>query len=61
MFLHDEKADTGQAEMDGSADRYRNIDLLVAKQRNGPRGKIRLVFTTATTRFDPAHQDEGYY
>jgi replicative DNA helicase len=61
MFLHDEKADTGQAEMDGSTDRYRNIDLLVAKQRNGPRGKIRLVFTTATTRFDPAHQDEGYY
>ncbi len=61
MFLHDERADTGQTDSDGTSDRYRNIDLLVAKQRNGPRGKVRLVFTTATTRFDPAHQDEGYY
>ncbi len=61
MFLHDERADTGQADTDGSADRYRNVDLLVAKQRNGPRGRVRLVFTTATTRFDPVHQDEGYY
>jgi len=61
MFLHDEKADTGQAAMDGADDKYRNMDLLVVKQRNGPRGKVRLVFSTATTRFDPAHRDEGYY
>lgn len=61
MFLHDERADTGQTDSDGGSDRYRNVDLLVVKQRNGPRGKVRLVFTTATTRFDPAHQDEAYY
>jgi replicative DNA helicase len=61
MFLHDERADTGQTDGEGAGDRYRNIDLLVAKQRNGPRGKVRLVFTTATTRFDPAHQDERYF
>lgn len=61
MFLHDEKADTGQIDPGGTGDRYRNIDLLVVKQRNGPRGRVGLVFTTATTRFDPAHQDEGYF
>jgi replicative DNA helicase len=57
LFLHDRTQ--SEEEQDGSRvdDMYREIKLIIGKQRNGPRGIIDLVFDTAISRFFPKAMD----
>jgi replicative DNA helicase len=42
------------------ADAEPNVaELIVAKQRNGPTGKVKLTFLKECTRFENYHADEG--
>ncbi len=43
LFLHDKTEDPARLD--------REVDLIIAKQRNGPRGKIPLIFKSETTTF----------
>lgn len=52
LFLHDPTLEAGPDEMEPLEDSlFREILLRIGKQRNGPRGNIRLVFDTAISRF----------
>jgi replicative DNA helicase len=54
MFLHREE------QVDRDTERVGEADLIVAKQRNGPTGKIVLAFSDKYTRFDNIeHRDYG--
>jgi replicative DNA helicase len=37
-----------------------STDLIVAKQRNGPTGKVKLAFQKTYARFDPLAHDHHY-
>ncbi|PIE53013.1 replicative DNA helicase [Candidatus Fermentibacteria bacterium] len=56
IFLHDDKADSGDEEPNTKSG-LRNILLKIAKQRKGQRGEINLIFNAVTTTFYP---DDSY-
>jgi replicative DNA helicase len=61
MFLYvptDAKEDEEGMGADWSAVN-RRVNLLVAKQRNGPTGKCELMFRKASMRFEEFHRNEG--
>jgi len=57
LFLHD-RTQSEEDQNGGTIDEmYREIKLIIGKQRNGPRGIIDLVFDTAISRFFPKAMD----
>ena len=55
MFIFREEVyKPDNSELDGRA------DVIVAKQRNGPTGKIRLTFRKKSTRFESAADQEEF-
>ncbi len=53
LFLHDRSHNEEETEIQAIDEMYREIKLIIGKQRNGPRGVIDLVFDTAISRFFP--------
>jgi replicative DNA helicase len=49
MFLHPPSADP---DGDGEDRQFTEMDLIVAKQRNGPTGRVKLLFARKHTRFE---------
>jgi replicative DNA helicase len=56
MFLHDENADSGDADLGNGG--LRTVLLKIAKQRKGRRGQFNLMFDTVVTRFFPDERDD---
>jgi replicative DNA helicase len=54
FFFREEVYRPDNSELDGRA------DVIVAKQRNGPTGKIRLTFLKKSTRFESAADQEEF-
>jgi replicative DNA helicase len=56
MFLHQPSADG-----DGDDRQFAEMDLIVAKQRNGPTGRVKLLFVRKHTRFENVtRRDEAF-
>jgi replicative DNA helicase len=56
LFLHDSKKKDENAEQDALAGK--EVDIIIAKNRNGPIGEIKLMFIPAYTRFEPIAQEK---
>ena len=56
LFLHRVKKKDGDEEPDVSAGK--EVDVLIAKNRNGPIGEVKLMFLPAYTRFEPVTKEK---
>ena len=56
LFLHRKKKKEGDEEQDTSAGK--EVDVIIAKNRNGPIGEVKLMFLPAYTRFEPVSKDK---
>ena len=56
LFLHRKKKKEGEEEQDTSAGK--EVDVIIAKNRNGPIGEVKLMFLPAYTRFEPVSKDK---
>jgi replicative DNA helicase len=57
MFLHQPGGDHD----DGPEQQYAETDVIIAKQRNGPTGRVKLVFIRKYTRFENLkRRDEAF-
>ena len=56
LFLHRQKKKEGEEEQDTSAGK--EVDVIIAKNRNGPIGEVKLMFLPAYTRFEPVSKDK---
>lgn len=57
MFLHSSKKE-GDGESEQGASSGREMDVIIAKNRNGPIGEIKLMFLPAYTRFEPMSKEK---
>ena len=55
MFLYRDEYYNKESELKGTA------EVIIAKQRNGPIGTLRMVFRGGNTRFEPWAGDAGYW
>jgi replicative DNA helicase len=60
MFIHREDESDGEGEGGGGGPRRaaREVELIIAKQRNGPTGSVDLVFLSEYTRFESRARGE---
>ncbi|MBO7517461.1 MAG: replicative DNA helicase, partial [Spirochaetia bacterium] len=56
LFLHDAKKKEEKDEQDVSAGK--EVDVIIAKNRNGPIGEVKLMFLPAYTRFEPISKEQ---
>ncbi len=56
LFLHDSKKSDGNGEPDVSEGK--EVDVIIAKNRNGPIGEAKLLFLPAFTRFEPLSKEQ---
>ena len=56
LFLHDSKKKEDNGESDVSAGK--EVDIIIAKNRNGPIGEVKLMFLPAYTRFEPISKEQ---
>ena len=56
LFLHDSKKKEENGEPDVSAGK--EVDIIIAKNRNGPIGEIKLMFLPPYTRFEPVTKEK---
>ncbi|MBO7516617.1 MAG: replicative DNA helicase [Spirochaetia bacterium] len=56
LFLHDSKKKDDNGEQDVSAGK--EVDVIIAKNRNGPIGEVKLMFLPAYTRFEPISKEQ---
>jgi replicative DNA helicase len=52
MFIHRDEEGEGEGEEGGGRRLAREVELIIAKQRNGPTGSVDLVFLSEYTRFE---------
>jgi replicative DNA helicase len=57
MFLHQ----PGGERDDGAEQQYAEMDVILAKQRHGPTGRVRLLFIRKYTRFENLKGHEAAY
>jgi replicative DNA helicase len=55
LFLHDSKKKDDNGDQDVSAGK--EVDIIIAKNRNGPIGEVKLMFLPAYTRFEPISKE----
>ena len=56
LFLHRVKKKDGDEEPDVS--KGKEVDVIIAKNRNGPVGEVKLMFLPAYTRFEPVSKEQ---
>ena len=56
LFLHRVKKKEGEEEPDVS--KGKEVDVIIAKNRNGPIGEVKLMFLPAYTRFEPVTKEK---
>ena len=56
LFLHDSKKKDDNGDQDVSAGK--EVDIIIAKNRNGPIGEVKLMFLPAYTRFEPISKEQ---
>ena len=56
LFLHRVKKKDGDEEPDVS--KGKEVDVIIAKNRNGPIGEVKLMFLPAYTRFEPVSKEQ---
>ncbi len=56
LFLHDSKKKDENAEQDALSGK--EVDIIIAKNRNGPIGEVKLMFIPAYTRFEPITKEK---